>query len=925
MYPTEAAAPARKYRCHVICSTHWDREWVNTELENRFFLIECFDELVELFEKDPEAKSYHLDAQAIPIEDYVEARPEMQGKLEQYVKEGRLLIGPWYTLPEMNVTDGECTIRNLLVGHQLSESFGKVLKSGYTPTGWGQMSQLPQIYQGFGIDHCLFYRGINQELTPAEYIWEAPDGTQVVGIRPSSVFSRANLWSWVYLPVVHDKIYWETDSRPYWPGNGQAYRWSKPGEHLYYELAPPDRYQPDRIPEMMEKLIDGYKDITTTNILPAFQGHDQSRPNPEVPRLIRDINERCNNVEMIYSNLADYATEVVAAVKGREDNVVVSGEMRHTNKSAPWNMCHLLPGITSCRAKLKIENRRNELALIRGAEPVAVMQHLMGRAYPAGMLTLAWKKLLTNHSHDSIGGCCLDRVISDVMFRGEESRFISEGIVRHGLPWVLKQVNTSGYAKDAVLLTAFNLLPTTRTQVARIEVDIPAEADKGGFKVVDCDGNELGVQIVNSIETGCGVAKWGFEYGFKARRYTAYVQFKDVPAMGYLTCEVQPVASESSGTSIAISERELENAHLKVTVETNGSLSVFDKATGETYVGLNSFEDDGEVGNAWIPVRPEFNRFIDTLGDSVTVRTLENGSLSATLEVCNTMQIPVSAADDFKRRSDETTTLIIRSEITLTKDGKRIDIRARINNKMKDHRLRVLFPAGVKTSDYKAAIPFDVVSRPVPKPDNADWVEKVQMTDSNSGFVTVSDGKRGLSILNQGIYEVEVKDDDARSIALTLLRCSWQHGLWDTNRWADEGFQNLGENEFTYAIYPHTGEWNEAQVHNQLFDLDSPFTAAQTGRNPGGNLPLKDSFLEVCNDQVFVSGIKKHERGDGVVVRLFNPSAENLETELKMKWPVKRAQLLTMNEEPLSDLEIANGLAQVPVAHHKILTVLLEK
>ena len=42
-------------------------------------LIELMDDLLELFEKDPEFHSFHLDGQTIILDDYLEVRPEKAG------------------------------------------------------------------------------------------------------------------------------------------------------------------------------------------------------------------------------------------------------------------------------------------------------------------------------------------------------------------------------------------------------------------------------------------------------------------------------------------------------------------------------------------------------------------------------------------------------------------------------------------------------------------------------------------------------------------------------------------------------------------------------------------------------------------------------------------------------------------------------
>ncbi|MBN1557085.1 MAG: hypothetical protein JW951_02940 [Lentisphaerae bacterium] len=922
---THTAKRKPTYRCHVLCSTHWDREWLKTEIENRFLLVELFDNLLELFARDPEARTYHLDAQSIPIEDYVAVRPERRETLRGHVSAGRLLIGPWYTLPEMNVTDGECTVRNLLYGHRVGERFGHVMKVGFTPTSWGQLSQLPQIYREFGIDTAIFYRGINQELTPAEYLWEAPDGTRIVGIRPSSQYSRANLWAWVYLPAVHDIVYWDPSQTPYWSGNGQACRLAHSGESAYRELHPPDRYRPERIAEGMRKLLDDYRDITTTNVIPAFLGHDQSFPTPEAPRLIADINARCEDVEMIYSTFEQYAGEVAAIVRGREDNVVVRGEMRYTNRSAPRNCGHLLPDIISCRAKLKQENRRNELALLRGAEPVAAMQWMLGQEVPRILLDAAWRGLLANHSHDSIGGCCIDGVIDEVLHRGRQSRYIGEGIVRHGLPAVAARIDSGGAASDAILLTVFNLLPYARSQVVRCEVDVPAERDRGGLEIFGPDGETVLLQVVRKENARADVDTGGIRYGFDAVRYTIDACFEQVPALGYVTCEARPAADRSADGAPIGGERTLENAHLKVGVNANGTLRVEDKRDGAVYDGLNAFEDEGEAGNAWVRKRPAEDRRVDSLGAAAEVALVANGPVRAALEVRVTLDLPVAATDDFEGRRPESRPVTLVSEVSLCRGAARVDICTRLDNTVRDHRLRALFPTGIACASYQASVPFDVVTRPVPKPSSPDWTEPVQQTDPTSGMVDVSDGRRGLAVLNQGLYEAEVKDDDARTIALTLLRCSWQHRLWNTDRWPDTGFQNPGAHALRYAVLPHAGDWRRAGAHDQLDDMDSPLVVLQSGRNPDGALPPRMSFLEIAPAGVRVSAIKPPEKGEGVVVRLYNPGPDDLTARLRTREPVSEARLLTLEEKDRGALPMVDHAVEVPVAHHKIVTVLLRR
>ena len=66
---------AKKY-C-IISHTHWDREWY-LPLENfRMRLVDLIDNLLDILRKDKEYR-FHLDAQTIVLDDYLEIRPERE-------------------------------------------------------------------------------------------------------------------------------------------------------------------------------------------------------------------------------------------------------------------------------------------------------------------------------------------------------------------------------------------------------------------------------------------------------------------------------------------------------------------------------------------------------------------------------------------------------------------------------------------------------------------------------------------------------------------------------------------------------------------------------------------------------------------------------------------------------------------------------
>ena len=65
----------------IVPETHWDREWYLTFQEFRAKLVIMMDKLLYILETNPDYKNFTLDGQTIPIEDYLEVRPEKEDSL----------------------------------------------------------------------------------------------------------------------------------------------------------------------------------------------------------------------------------------------------------------------------------------------------------------------------------------------------------------------------------------------------------------------------------------------------------------------------------------------------------------------------------------------------------------------------------------------------------------------------------------------------------------------------------------------------------------------------------------------------------------------------------------------------------------------------------------------------------------------------
>lgn len=203
-------------KAYVVTHTHWDREWRYPLWENRMKLVELMEELLEVLDTNNEYRSYLLDGQCVMIEDYLKVKPQDKDRIMKYVKEGRLSIGPWYSLPDLYPIDGECLVRNLLKGIRYSDSLGGHLNVAYESFDWGQIAQFPQIYKEFGLDTVIVAKNVSKDRAPnSEFMWEGPDGTQVLATRLGEC-ARANFFMNSYIPIMYGMLYLSEEYKYKW-------------------------------------------------------------------------------------------------------------------------------------------------------------------------------------------------------------------------------------------------------------------------------------------------------------------------------------------------------------------------------------------------------------------------------------------------------------------------------------------------------------------------------------------------------------------------------------------------------------------------------------------------------------------------------------------------------------------------------------
>ena len=92
---------------------------------------------------------------------------------------------------------------------------------------------------------------------------------------------------------------------------------------------------------------------------------------------------------------------------------------------------------------------------------------------------------------------------------------------------------------------------------------------------------------------------------------------------------------------------------------------------------------------------------------------VEASPIRQTMEISQVYQIPAGLNDDRSRRSDNLVPLPIKTLASLSAGVPRLEFTTTVENRARDHRLRVRFPVPIVTRVSQAEGHFDVPARPV--------------------------------------------------------------------------------------------------------------------------------------------------------------------------------------------------------------------
>ncbi len=879
----------------IVSETHWDREWYLPFQEYRARLVILVDKLLKILEENPKFTNFTFDGQTVVLEDYLEVKPENKSLLQKYIREGRISVGPWYVLPDEFLVSGEALIRNLMLGHKIAREFGRVMRAGYIPDPFGHIAQLPQIMQGFDIDSVLFMRGMDDSDEKLglnlEFNWHSPGKIASV----LAIHLRYGYGSVSELP---------TQKR----------------EGVY-------RAALKKIRKVQQKILRR----TAASILLLNNGSDHNEVQGELPEIIENWNDSpdLNEYRLVQNDFEYYIERLKTQDLKLKD---YEGEFRGARYHP------ILSGVFSARMWIKQFNTECQYLLENWAEPFATFAWMLGEPYPQNYIWAGWKWLLRNHPHDSICGCSVDEVHQDMRTRFVWAKQIAEEITKTAMHAIYKRIKRGRPSKKSFQFMLFNPLPWNRIDIARIDITLPStkpEDFQFEYTLNDSSGKTIPFQLNPIVEKARLQT-------LKAMTYRLSFLAEHIPACGYELFSLQPTDAPQASASKA-DTNEIENEFFRIFVHENGTFTLIDKELNRTFENLGIVEDVGDWGDEYDyspPHELENDRRITNEEVPAEVRVLEAGLAKKTIQASYILQIPASLGEDRKIRSGLSRDLPIKISLTLYPKIKRVDIDVTLKNQSKDHRLRMLFPTGIRARKVSVDGHFAVIERSIELSEGEKWKQAPSKTNHQLKYISVKDKDIGLTVFNRGLPEYEPIEESEGSVtlAITLLRCvgwlSLPH-LVSRKEIAGPAFatpeaQNLGEFSCSLALTTHQAELAESKNTRGAFEFNIPLkvfnpdvmrTAFRVPDHiffrglplllpPDPKeeklLPMKQSFLEISPTHLILSACKRAEESSALILRVCNLSTKMLEGSIKLFRDIREVETVNMDERALKKSAVSN-------------------
>lgn len=758
----------KKFFIQLTGDAHIDAAWLWTASEAVDQVRYTFSSALQMMREYPQ---YTLSQSSAQYYEWMEEKfPGIFAEIQKRVKEGRWeLVGGMWVEPDLNMTDGESQVRQLLLGKRyFQQKFNVDVKIGWNVDSFGYDWQLPQIYKKSGIDYFITQKLRYNDTNPLPlklFWWRSPDGSRVLSYFPHDIVQGTEADEMARDLAVAIKL--------------------NPGQQELMHVYGPSLGRLN-ITGARESIENGIQWSTPNRIYPRVEFRTSQS-------FFDDMNRRISTSSIPlwnYKTLAAGETPLPVQPDGKIHLPVWNDEIYLEHHR----------GTFTSQAIQKANMRHSDEWLL-DAEKYSSLAWLSGLEYPGKQFTEAWKKKAFNEFHDVAAGTAIAAVYQDAQHDYDEAHRVANEATGDALRELNSHINTA--TEPGVPIVVWNPLSWDRSGIVTATVQMP-HSTPNGISVLDADHQPVLMQVLSKDEA--------------TNTYHLLLQPKNVPSVGYTVLHVVP-GQRKVRSDLALQGTTMENAFLRVTLDpkTGCITSLYQKAAkfesiapGQCGNKLETFVDTGRsltehnldsirVEDAW-NIDKDYGKQETDLMALTNIETIERGPLRNVIRITRHWNKSIFVQN-----------------ITLYAATPQLDVVNDIDWNETHVLLKTSFPLTATSSTATYEIPYGSIERSTSRNNS---VDAARFEVPALRWADLGNHEHGFSLINDSKYGYDALGNVLR---LSLLRAPLY-----PDPTADRGHQH-----FSYSLYPHSGSWKQADTVLRAYEFNYKMQALQTESHIG--------------------------------------------------------------------------------------------